>query len=175
MGLSVILINMESPVPMRVAVRQMQPEDAEAVAALSCQLGYPATAADVSRRLASMERHPDARVFVAQASNAQIVGWIHIYATCLLESDADAEIGGLVVAEEARGRGVGGILLAAAERWAAELAYPAVRVRSNILRVQARGFYEHLGYEHIKTQNNFRKALTLSSRDSRGSKRQEAT
>ena len=160
---------------MRVAVRQMRPEDAEAIAALSCQLGYPATAADVRRRIASIERHPDARVFVAEASDPQIVGWIHIYGTYLLESDSYAEIGGLVVAEEARGKGVGETLLAAAERWAAELSYATVRVRSNVLRVQARGVYEHLGYEHIKTQNNFLKALTLSSRDSLGSKGQQAT
>jgi len=163
---------MEGLVPIRIAVRQMRPEDAQAVADLSCQLGYPATAADVRQRFASIERHPDARVFVAQAPDPPIVGWIHIYGTYLLESDPYAEIGGLVVAEEARGQGVGGTLLAAAEKWAADLAYATVRVRSNVLRVQARGFYEHLGYEHIKTQNNFLKALTLSSRDSLGSKGQ---
>ena len=35
----------------------------------------------------------------------------------------------------------------------------AMAVNSNALRVQARGFYEHLGYSVIKTQNAFRKKL----------------
>jgi hypothetical protein len=32
-------------------------------------------------------------------------------------------------------------------------------LRSNVLRVEAHAFYEHLGYRNVKKQNAFRKEL----------------
>jgi GNAT superfamily N-acetyltransferase len=55
---------------------------------------------------------------------------------------------------------VGRALVEAAEEWAVRLNLDVVVVRSNQLRVQARGFYEHLGYAVTKTQNAFRKTLS---------------
>ena len=45
-----------------------------------------------------------------------------------------------------------------AEEWALTRGIDVMGVRSNSLRVQARAFYEHLGYEITKTQNAFRKS-----------------
>jgi GNAT superfamily N-acetyltransferase len=144
---------------MDVTVRPMRPDDAETVAVLSHQLGYPATAADIVRRLAAMERRGAAQVFVAETPDRQIVGWIHVYGVYLLEADAYGEVGGLVVAEHVRGKGVGARLLAAAEAWAAD-DYPTVRVRSNVTRTAAHRFYERVGYQRDKTQHNFQKSLS---------------
>jgi len=140
-------------------IRQMLPGDAAAIADLTTQLGYPATEADISKRLDLIKERWDARLLVASQPSMPILGWIHVQATYLLEVDPRTEIWGLVVAESARGLGVGRALVEAAEAWAVTLGFTAMAVNSNALRVQAKGFYEHLGYSVIKTQNAFRKTL----------------
>ncbi len=142
-----------------VAVRPMRAGDAAIVAELSGELGYPATTAAILNRFQLIAAREDAEVYVAEASDGGVVGWVHVYGTYLLESDPHAEIGGLVVAEKARGQGVGAELMSAAEAWAKDHGYGSVRVRSRIVRVEAHGFYERLGYGRIKTQHSFRKAI----------------
>jgi len=137
----------------------MTEDDAEGVATLSTQLGYPSTAEDTLRRFRGIGDAPDARVWVAQAPDGAIVGWIHLFGNRLLESDPDIEIGGLVVHEDARGRGVGRALVSAAEDWARERGYTMVSVRSNVVRREAHEFYRGLGYEPTKSQFKFRKKL----------------
>jgi len=143
---------------LNVAIRQMRPEDAAAVAALTTQLGYPSTEDAIRRRYDLIKERWDARLFVAHAGTL-IVGWIHVQATYLMECDARAEIWGLVVSEKARGSGVGRRLVEAAEEWALMRGLTVMALRSNELRTEAQGFYEHLGYKVIKTQNAFRKNL----------------
>jgi len=140
-------------------IRQMLPEDARAAADLTTQLGYPTTEAEIKKRFDSITKRWDARLLVASQPSLPILGWIHVQATYLLEADPRAAIWGLVVAESARGLGVGRALVEAAEEWAVTLGLQAMAVNSNTIRVQARGFYEHLGYKVAKTQNAFRKAL----------------
>ena len=142
-----------------VTVRQMRPEDASAVAMLTTQLGYPSTEDAIRRRYDLIKDRWDARLFVAQHAGNAIVGWIHVQALYLLECDTRAEIWGLVVAEKARGSGVGRRLVEAAEEWALVRQLAVMAVRSNQLRTDAHGFYEHLGYRVTKTQNAFRKDL----------------
>jgi len=132
--------------------------DAEGVAALSTQLGYPSTAEQTLRRFRGIADAPDARVWVADLDGA-IVGWIHLFGNRLLESDPDIESGGLVVHEDARGRGVGRALVNAAEDWARERGYSVVSVRSNVIRKEAHEFYKGLGFEPTKSQFKFRKKL----------------
>ena len=143
-----------------VAVRQMRPEDAGAVARLVTQLGYPSTEDEIRRRFDLIKDRWDARLLIAQHAGSSIVGWVHVQALYLLESDARAEIFGLVVADTARGTGVGRRLMEAAEEWALLRGLSVMGLRSNYLRTEAHGFYEHLGYKVIKTQNAFRKNLT---------------
>jgi ribosomal protein S18 acetylase RimI-like enzyme len=143
-----------------VVVRQMRPEDARAVANLTTQLGYASTEDEIRRRYDLIKDCRDAHVFVAQHTGNAIVGWIHVQATCPLESDTRAEIWGLVVSETARGSGIGRRLVEAAEEWALMRGLGVMVLRSNTLRTQAQGFYEHLGYTVTKTQNAYRKTLT---------------
>jgi GNAT superfamily N-acetyltransferase len=77
----------------------------------------------------------------------------------LIESDACAEIGGLVVDEGSRGEGAGRLLVQQVEQWARHRGCTSVYLRSNILRERARIFYERLGYTRIKTQHAFRKEV----------------
>jgi GNAT superfamily N-acetyltransferase len=135
------------------------PEDAPAVAELAGQLGYPSSEADIGRRYELIKDRWDARLLVAQHASRAIVGWIHVQALYLLETDPRAEIWGLVVSESARRSGVGRLLVEAAEEWAVRLGFDVIGLRSNYLRIDAQKFYEHMGYKIIKTQNAFRKPL----------------
>jgi GNAT superfamily N-acetyltransferase len=140
-------------------VRRAGAEDAERLAALSTQLGYPSSEEDVERRLHEIGRDSDHLVAVAQLEGGRVAGWVHAFVSRLIEAGPRAEIGGLVVDEEFRGSGVGGLLMEHAEEWARSKGLEAVSLRSNVIRKDAHRFYERLGYKQIKTQHAFLKKL----------------
>ncbi len=119
-----------------IRIRKARRSDAERIAQLSGELGYPATPAQIATRLRQLKP-----------------------ASKLLESDIRAEVNGLIVAEGQRSAGAGAKLLEAAEEWARRHGGQAMNVRSNVIRARAHVFYERNGYEHYKTQKAFRKAL----------------
>ena len=88
-----------------------------------------------------------------------VCGWLHGYIRPLLESDPALEIGGLVVAETARGQGIGAQLLAAAENWARQQGLTLVTLRSHEQRSDAHRFYQRQGYHVAKRQLCLRKPL----------------
>lgn len=147
-----------------LTVRPAAAGDAEALARLSGQLGYPSSREQVHRRLAEILRHSEEHaVFVAEihrdGEEPRIAGWIHAAVTRTVESEPSVEIGGLVVEESLRGCGIGERLLAEAERWTRGLGLAAVIVRSNVIRERAHAFYQQLGYRVVKSQRVFRKQL----------------
>ena len=142
-----------------VRIRTMRADDAAPVAALAGELGYPAAESDVRHRFAGIEGSADAAAFVAESGEGQILGWVHVFVARLVESEPYVEVGGLVVAELSRGRGVGRALMTAAEEWTAASGCTTIRLRSNVLRDDAHRFYAHIGYERVKTQHTFRKRV----------------
>jgi len=141
-------------------VREAAPRDADSIAALSGQLGYPASGEEIRARLETVRRRGDGRVWVSELDGA-VVGWGHAQGVHVLESPAHAEVVGLVVDRDLRGRGIGAALMAEAERWAAAEGYTMVRVRSNVVRVDAHRFYERLGFVEAKRQAVFAKRLEM--------------
>ncbi len=139
-------------------IRPAGEADAGRVATLSGQLGYPASEEDVLHRLRAIGQRPDHAVFVAEAGG-RVVGWVHVYTVATVESPAHAEVGGLVVDEAHRGRGIGRALMERAEAWARDAGLSAVRLRSNVIRAEAHAFYERIGYAPVKTQRVFAKVL----------------
>jgi len=140
-------------------IRRAKLTDASSLADLSGQLGYPATAAQIRRRLRGIRPASENAVYVAESPEAGVVGWVHVSKEPLLESDVRAEVNGLVVAEGQRSLGAGARLLAAAEDWARKHGCTGMNVRSNVIRERAHQFYLREGYEHYKTQKSFRKPL----------------
>jgi GNAT superfamily N-acetyltransferase len=122
------------------------------------QLGYPASQEEVQRRLNQIQQDDQHTVCGAELSG-HVVGWVHVYVCQLLVADPQAEIGGLVVDEGHRRRGVGRLLMQQAEQWAREKGCWAVYLRSNVVREGAHAFYEGIGYSSAKTSMAFRKAL----------------
>lgn len=140
-------------------VRVAGESDAELIAKLAGQLGYPATAGDIARRMRDLGPRSQHVVFVAEAASEKVIGWAHVSVTPLIESEMRAELNGLIVDEGHRSCGAGALLLEAAERWAREHRCHTLNVRSNVIRTRAHHFYEKMGYENHKTQKAFRKLL----------------
>lgn len=144
----------------QILIRRARLSDAAAIADLSGQLGYPATEKVMGQRLALiLPGRRSNRVFVAETSSGQVIGWVSVSITPILEEPLRAEINGLVVAEGQRSLGAGAKLLREAERWAKLKGCEGMSVRSNVIRDRAHNFYLRNGYEHYKTQKAFRKAL----------------
>jgi GNAT superfamily N-acetyltransferase len=145
--------------PSPLGVRRASRADAQPIAALCVQLGYPTSPEEVVRRLAKIEQDDDHALYVAELPGGGVIGWVHVYVSRLLVADPSAEIGGLVVDEAYRRRGVGRRLMEEAERWAGERGCAAINLRSNIIRKEAHAFYERIGYSNVKTQLKFHKPL----------------
>jgi GNAT superfamily N-acetyltransferase len=139
-------------------IRPATVTDAAAMASLSDQLGYPAEPAEIRERLSDILSRDGHAVFVAEEGGA-VTGWIHVAGRRLVEIEAFAEIGGLVVDAARRGRGIGTQLLKAAEAWSSRMGYATLRVRSNMFREDAHRFYEQRGFQGAKRQAVFVKNL----------------
>jgi GNAT superfamily N-acetyltransferase len=131
--------------------------DAEAVALLSGELGYPAQPRTAAERLRRILARDDQRVVVAELADGRIGGWLQAHSCAALESGFRVEIVGLVVSAALRRRGVGRALVAQAEAWAAEIAAESVVVRSIAARAESHDFYLALGYLPAKHQVVYRK------------------
>ncbi|HJU83075.1 MAG TPA: GNAT family N-acetyltransferase [Holophagaceae bacterium] len=139
-------------------IRPATPNDAARLAELSGQLGYAVEPAALAPRLSRILSDPDHTLLVAEEAG-RVEGWIHAFRTLNLESAGRAEIGGLVVDEAMRSRGLGAALMAAVETWARGLGLAGVRLRSRVQREGAHAFYHRLGYEEVKRQVVLQKPL----------------
>ncbi|HLJ24695.1 MAG TPA: GNAT family N-acetyltransferase [Candidatus Acidoferrales bacterium] len=142
-----------------VEVRRATELDAEILARLAGELGYPSTVAEVRGRLEAIEGDPRNVVLVATLPGGEVVGWIQVSEVRSLVLEARAEIAGLVVEPQYRCAGIGCKLLERAESWARERGLPMIGLHSNVLRERAHGFYLRLGYRVTKSQKVFRKSL----------------
>ena len=143
-----------------LSIRTAQVDDAARLAELSHQLGYPSDEEQLRLRLARILGATLHSAWVVEHTHEEethVVGWMHAFVDLRLESDARAEIGGLVVDEDWRGRGVGSMLVEKASNWARQRGVDAVRVRSNVKRDDAHRFYLERGYAETKRQAVFDK------------------
>src|SRR5690242_4084794 len=107
-------------------IRRGRTSDAQRLAELSGQLGYPATAAQVLKRMRRMKAGSRNVLLVAETQDAGVIGWAHVSVNHLLEVGTRAELNGLIVDEEQRGRRAGSKLLEAAEQWARKHGCPVM-------------------------------------------------
>jgi ribosomal protein S18 acetylase RimI-like enzyme len=120
--------------------------DAEAIAALFTDEGYPAGPSDIVERL-SRFGSDHSRVIVAEHEEA-LLGFIAFHALPRFEhDDRILRILALVVDAGARERGVGRGLIAEAERIGTELGAAYIEITAGHHRPEARHLYESLGYD----------------------------
>jgi len=138
-----------------VEIRQIAPTDVEEVSLLITQLGYQRTLEQVLQWIATIDTGQQV-AFVATLEGV-VVGWIEIAVVHHLQSAPYALIGGLVVKDGIRGKGVGRSLCERAETWAWSVGVDTVRVTSRSSRIQAHRFYLRDGYRIDKTSLVFEK------------------
>jgi GNAT superfamily N-acetyltransferase len=135
-----------------MTIREARFSDAQALAVLSGQLGYPMQPQEAVDRLQVLQTSDTDAILVAESEEGAVIGWLHVCGALRFETGPYAEIAGLVVDEAWRSQGAGAALVEAGAEWAADRGYPTFKVRSNVIRERAHAFYERLGFTRSKTQ-----------------------
>ena len=141
-------------------VRALRVDDAEAVAALSAALGYPAREEEIRSRIQQLAENSE-RMALAAVLQDEVVGWIDAAVERHLQSESVVVIGGLVVRNDVRGRRIGQHLCQAVEQWAVQIGIATVRVRSQLKRADAHRFYLRGGYSQVKISAVLEKHVLL--------------
>jgi GNAT superfamily N-acetyltransferase len=138
-------------------IRDAAAGDADALARLLGELGYPTDAGTVASRLERLAIVGD-RIFVAEV-DGEVVGLAHLQVTPAIEYDQPTgKIGALVVAESRRRSGIGRALVAAVETEARVRNCVVLFLTTSDRRDDAHAFYESLELE----QTGRRYGRTLS-------------
>jgi ribosomal protein S18 acetylase RimI-like enzyme len=133
-----------------ITLRSAEDTDAEAIAALFTDEGYPSGPSDIIERLGRFSSE-HSRVVVAEHEGA-LLGFVAVHALPRFEHDDRVlRIMALVVDAGARERGVGHRLMLEAERIGTELGAAFVEVTAGHHRPEARRLYESLGYDATVT------------------------
>ncbi|WP_144300646.1 GNAT family N-acetyltransferase [Stackebrandtia nassauensis] len=121
--------------------------DAAAVNDLLHQLGYPQDdTATTAARIQTWNDDPASAAYVADA-NGVLLGLVAVHVCPYFERNGSwGRIVALVVADQARGQGLGGKLVAAAESFAESQGCVRMEVSSSNRREAAHKFYRHRGY-----------------------------
>ena len=128
----------------KLAVRAARPGDIDAITALIVALGYDVKIDEVRRRMATLAKagHPP-----LVAVKGELIGVVTTSLTPVLHRPKPVgRLTMLIVAEAARGEGVGAALVAAAEEWLRQAGCGLIEVTSNVKRLRAHAFYRKLGY-----------------------------
>ena len=123
-------------------------DDAEDLAVLMSQLGYPCSPTEIPGRLERLQGDPNVLLTVAE-HDGKVVGIItgHVL-HAIHKTDLVAMLTALVVLDSARGLGVGKRLVAHMEQWARDRGAHTISLTSALRRTEAHEFYRTLGYAH---------------------------
>lgn len=145
---------------MVVRLREVTGQDAGRLAVLLGHLGYPTDEPTVRERLAYWGGDP-ASVLIGADDDGVLIGVAALQVMPMLEvTGRMGRLLALVVDEARRGRGVGRLLVAAAEERARVAGCVKMEITSNRHRVRTHAFYQDLGYEdRCAVSARFLKAL----------------
>lgn len=151
-----------APAPAPVRVRVAEAGDRAAIIALIEAMGgheggreRPGTHA----ALGALVQRPTVRTLVAQDGD-EVVGYLELHARpSSMFGVTEGWIGTLAVDEARRSRGVGRLLLEAAEGEAALLGCTELTVESSLARERAHGFYRRHGFTDIAPARRFRRPV----------------
>lgn len=121
-------------------------EDASALAILMTQLGYPTAPAEMAVRLDAILADDDYYTLVAER-DGNVVGMVGARVGVLYELGGPyGQIMVMVVDEQARGQGIGALLLHGAEEWLRGRGVGLIVLNSGLKRTAAHRFYQREGY-----------------------------
>lgn len=144
---------------MKLNIRNASLRDSEFITGLSYQLGYKTTTENIQERLTEIITNQDHCFYVVE-DNEIVIGWIHAFKTLRVESESSVEIGGMVVKENYRSKGIGKALIEKIIEWSLNKGLFRMRVRCNSVRLETHKFYEKLGFIEIKEQRIFDKKIS---------------
>jgi GNAT superfamily N-acetyltransferase len=128
-------------------IRKATLADADRIANLLTQLGYPGTEGFIREKIVQMSRHPDEELVVA-VRNGEVLGFLSLHFIPQIALPGSiARISYLCVDEENRGGGIGRQLEAYCERLARERGCDRIELHCHLRRERAHKFYFRQGYE----------------------------
>lgn len=134
----------------QITLRPAGVADAERIAALFTEEGYPAAASTIGDRIERFTGN-NGQVLVAEDAG-EILGFVAVHVMPRFEhDDTIGRVLALVVDAGARGRGVGHDLMAAADEIARKAGAAFIEVTAAHHRPEARHLYESLGYDATVT------------------------
>lgn len=143
--------------PAKPEIREARPSDAAMIAELICFLGHPIDEKQVRKNMEALRRTGETPLVAT--IDRKVVGLCGVGKRIVISRPAPlGRITSLVVAREAQGRGIGRMLVEAAEERMRKAGCKLVEVTSNDRRTAAHAFYRHLGYE--RTSIRFAKDLS---------------
>jgi ribosomal protein S18 acetylase RimI-like enzyme len=138
-------------------IRDARPDDAANLARLIGQLGYPTSAADVTRRLVRLTASEADRCVVA-VMDGEVAGMATLHASLTIVDDGSAaKLSAIVVDERYRRRGIGAALVSALEADARGRGCALMFLTTAERRAGAHAFYRRIGFE--ETGRRFTKLL----------------
>lgn len=137
-------------------IREAKPGDASDLMKLMKLLDHDVDAKGVRNRIAALAKQKLPQLVATL--DKKVVGLVGVHAmTAVHRAKPVGRITILVVAEEARGRGIGRMLAEKSEKLLKKFGCGMVEVTSNDRLVKAHAFYRHMGYE--RTSIRFYKTL----------------
>jgi GNAT superfamily N-acetyltransferase len=159
-----------------VTIRPAVATDAPVLCELLQQLGYPASESEIPARLSAVAAFPRAAAFVATNGYGEVVGLVtgHIFPS-IHDNGPVAWLTTLVVLEDARGAGIGSVLVTHMEKWAAESGAKRLSLTSGIQRKATHAFYGIFVGNRTSARNDLRRSAgtravpnAICERSSRG-------
>jgi len=134
--------------PAALTLREPQPDDASAIAALLGELEYPSSAEQAAERIERIAADPSTLLLVAEVGG-ELAGLAVLHVQNLVERDEPGcELAGMVVGNRFRRQGIGEQLMEAIEAEARARGGKTLVLNTAHRRAGAHAFYEALGYEH---------------------------
>jgi GNAT superfamily N-acetyltransferase len=136
----------------QVTVRPADIGDADDAARLLGQLGYPADAAEVARRMALLAQDPMIETLVAEL-DGRVVGLATLHQLQVINRPGPVmQLTALVVDDTVRQQGVGRILVRAVVERGKARGCERLSVTTHIDREAAHRFYSRAGFAHTGTR-----------------------
>jgi ribosomal protein S18 acetylase RimI-like enzyme len=136
----------QGPAADDIDLRGAVPADADDVAALLCALGYPCEAVEAAERIATV-LHNDRQALIVARHRGAVCGLLALdFMYYLPLGTTTCRVTALVVLPDARGHGLGRLLLRDAERRARLGGAARLEVTSAGHRTEAHAFYRACGF-----------------------------
>jgi len=143
----------------KIVIRKVRAEDAKFIGKLSIQLGHEMSEQEAAERISRIIKMRDQVIFVADHVGERVLGFVYATRNFELLNGYQVRLEGLVVDESARGLGIGSQLMKTIETWAKKKGSKTLKFLSNVTRTEAHTFYEKIGYEKTKVQQQFKKII----------------